>query len=134
MYYCKNCLQSYTIADLSENKVNTMDRTAIFQCHKCFFIDGLLHNLYQKCEICFDNNTSLYFDACCHCICENYKGDNHQEKCCYFCRKSSRLINIKNHKNSEFSYYFNEQDIVVKSYFKILYCQIVDVINVGIIY
>ena len=59
MYHCINCLQEYEDEYLVNNRVNTMDRSDVFQCDKCFCVDGLIYGLYEECPLCLTNKTSM---------------------------------------------------------------------------
>lgn len=126
MYHCKNCFQKYTEEFINNNRVNTADKINVFQCERCFYVDGIIYGLYQECQMCNDNKTSVFFDKYGHSFCNKCSKKMTNKNCCFCKNKNNKLLNVK---NKNYEYYFDNVDPSLKNYFKILYCQIVDTIG-----
>lgn len=115
MNYCKSCSANYTDEYIKQNLINTETRTNVVQCRECFNVDNIvkLYGYNDKCSICLNKNSNVYFDDCKHCFCNN---------CIYDLNYKCALCNTLNNKTmqcSKTTHYFNNLEI--KDLFKILY-------------
>uniref|UniRef100_A0A6C0C926 Ubiquitin-like domain-containing protein n=1 Tax=viral metagenome TaxID=1070528 RepID=A0A6C0C926_9ZZZZ len=120
MYHCRSCFCEYDDVGLKNNKISD-----VFQCDRCFDSDGIVYGLYQECIICMDNNTSMIFNKCGHCVCENCQGTI-TDGVCIICKSTGNHF-ILPRTNCDFN--LDKIDSTIRKCFKKLYRQIKDTIG-----
>jgi hypothetical protein len=111
--------------ELANNKINHLN---VFQCDSCFNINNIAYGLYEECVLCRENNTSVIFDKCGHCICEKCAPEITNGVCIICKSKNNQKIWPHTHMSAE-SCYFEKVDPEVKKYFKKLHLQTKDTIG-----
>lgn len=121
-YHCGNCHEKHTNL---ENKVNTYNKTNVFQCDKCWFVDPVIIRDYgMECTICMENTNDLYYVKCGHSICQTCINQLNDFYTCPYCKITGSVSYISCG-DDDYDYYF-ESLPTIKPYMKQLYCNIVD--------
>src|SRR5688572_19202731 len=108
MYHCKSCFCEYDDVGLENNKIGD-----VFQCDRCFETSGIVYGLYKECIICMENDTSIIFNECGHCVCESCK-DKIIDGVCIICKSIGNQF-ILPRTNKEF--YLDKIDSAIRKCF-----------------
>lgn len=125
-YHCKVCMEKYTSEEYESNKVNTLKRSIVFQCTRCFSVDQIIRDIGSLCPICQENDSNTYFNVCGHSICNVCTQSYENDICCICKQINTHLIKMT---KKDHDYFFDNIDSMIKELFRKLYRQVVDAID-----